>query len=103
LILNQTVFYAESGGQIGDVGEISNTNSFFEVMNTQKIFGDLFVHFGKLSKGSLKVEDNLSLIINKQRREKIKAYHSATHLLHAALREKLGKACFPKRLLCWAR
>lgn len=91
LILNQTVFYAESGGQIGDVGEISNTNSLFEVMNTQKIFGDLFVHFGKLSKGSLKVEDNLSLIINKERREKIKAYHSATHLLHAALREKLGK------------
>ena len=55
MILNQTVFYAESGGQIGDVGEISNSNSLFEVMNTQKIFGDLFVHFGKLSKGSLKL------------------------------------------------
>ena len=91
LIFNQTVFYAESGGQIGDVGDISNSNSIFSVINTQKIFGDLFVHFGKLSKGSLKVGDNLSLTVNKQRREKIKAYHSATHLLHAALREKLGK------------
>jgi len=91
LIFNQTVFYAESGGQIGDVGDIFNSNSIFKVTNTQKIFGDLFVHFGKLSKGSLKVEDNLSLSINKERREKIKAYHSATHLLHAALREKLGK------------
>ena len=91
LIFNQTVFYAESGGQISDTGTIESNGVLFEVSDTQKIFGTFYVHSGVVKKGTLKPGDNFILKIDKKRRDKIKCNHSATHLLHAALREKLGK------------
>jgi alanyl-tRNA synthetase len=91
LIFNQTVFYAESGGQISDTGIIESNGVLFEVKDTQKIFRTFYVHSGVVKKGVLKVGDDFVLKINKKRRDKIKCNHSATHLLHAALREKLGK------------
>lgn len=91
LIFNQTVFYAESGGQISDTGTIESNGVSFKVNDTQKIFGSIYVHSGLVLKGILKVGDSFILKIDKKRREKIKSNHSATHLLHAALRERLGK------------
>ena len=91
LIFNQTVFYAESGGQISDTGIIESNGVLFEVKDTQKIFRTIYVHSGVVKKGVLKVGDDFVLKINKKRRDKIKCNHSATHLLHAALRERLGK------------
>jgi len=96
LITNQTPFYGESGGQIGDIGFISNSNSNFQVLDTQKKFGDVFVHIGKLIKGKIKIEDSVSLSIDSKRRANIRAYHSATHLLHEALRRTLGKHVIQK-------
>jgi len=96
LVTNQTPFYGESGGQIGDTGIISNSNSSFQVVDTQKKFGDIFIHHGKLIKGKIKINDSVNLEINKERRENIRAYHSATHLLHEALRRILGKHVIQK-------
>jgi alanyl-tRNA synthetase len=91
LITNQTPFYAESGGQVGDQGVIKTSTGKINVSDTQKKMGDLHVHVGKVSKGSIKVGENVNLEINIQKREDAKAYHSATHLLHEALRRTLGK------------
>ncbi len=91
LVTNQTPFYGESGGQIGDIGSISNNNSNFQVIDTQKKLGNIFVHQGKLVKGKIKVKDSVNLVIDNERRMNIRAYHSATHLLHEALRRILGK------------
>ena len=91
IITNQTPFYGESGGQVGDTGIISNENFEFEVSDVQKKLGDLFAHYGKLKKGSIKINDNVELKINIQRRNNIRAYHSATHLLHESLRRVLGE------------
>ena len=91
LITNQTPFYAESGGQVGDQGVIKTSTGKINVLDTQKKMGDLHVHVGKVSKGSIKVGDNVNLEIDVKRREDAKAYHSATHLLHEALRRTLGK------------
>ncbi len=91
IITNQTPFYAESGGQVGDTGTISKDNFEFEVTDVQKKLGDLFVHYGKVKKGSVKIDDNVELKINVKRRNNIRAYHSATHLLHESLRRVLGK------------
>ncbi len=91
LVTNQTPFYGESGGQIGDIGSISNNNSDFQVIDTQKKLGNIFVHQGKLVKGKIKVKDSVNLVIDNERRMNIRAYHSATHLLHEALRRILGK------------
>jgi len=96
LVTNQTPFYGESGGQIGDTGFISNNNSNFQVIDTQKKFGDIFVHQGKLIKGKIKVKDSVNLSIDSKRRANIRAYHSATHLLHEALRRILGKHVIQK-------
>ena len=96
IITNQTPFYGESGGQIGDTGFLLGSNSRFEVTDTQKKLGDLHIHIGKLIKGSISKGDTLDLKINSERRSNIKAYHSATHLLHEALRRVLGKHVIQK-------
>ena len=90
IILNQTPFYGESGGQVGDKGKITSGENEFEVTDVQKKIGNLFVHFGKVSKGTIKLKDNVELKINTERRQNIRAYHSATHLLHESLRRTLG-------------
>ena len=91
IITNQTPFYGESGGQIGDTGFLFGSNTKFEVTDTQKKIGDLHIHIGKLIKGSISKGDTLDLKIDSKRRINIRAYHSATHLLHEALRRTLGK------------
>ncbi|MDC3158561.1 alanine--tRNA ligase [Candidatus Pelagibacter sp.] len=91
IIVNQTPFYGESGGQVGDTGEIIGNDFKFEVTDVQKKLGDLFVHYGKVINGSIKLKDNVELKINVERRDDTRAYHSATHLLHESLRRVLGK------------
>ena len=90
IILNQTPFYGESGGQVGDTGEIITNNCKFEVSDVQKKLGDLFVHYGKVISGEIKINESVELKIDVERRENIRAYHSATHLLHESLRRVLG-------------
>jgi len=91
IITNQTPFYGESGGQVADTGTISNESFKFEVSDVQKKLGDLFVHYGKVKKGSIKINNSVELKIDIKRRNNIRAYHSATHLLHESLRRVLGK------------
>ena len=91
IITNQTPFYAESGGQVGDQGIIYSNNCKVLVNDTQKKMDDLHVHYGKVEKGLLKVNQTVNLEINTKRRNDTRAYHSATHLLHEALRRTLGK------------
>jgi len=90
IIVNQTPFYGESGGQVGDTGEILSNDFKFEVTDVQKKLGDLFVHYGKVKSGSIKLQDSVELKINVERRDNTRAYHSATHLLHESLRRVLG-------------
>ena len=90
IIVNQTPFYGESGGQVGDTGEIISGDFKFEISDVQKKLGDLFVHYGKVKSGSIKIKDNVEMKINTERRNNIRAYHSATHLLHESLRRVLG-------------
>jgi alanyl-tRNA synthetase len=90
-ILNQTPFYGESGGQVGDQGVIMAPKGVhFDVRDTQKKLGKVFAHVGTVEKGPLKVGDAVELHVNRARRVAIRANHSATHLLHEALRETLG-------------
>jgi len=91
IVTNQTPFYAESGGQVGDQGVIYSNECKVIIKDTQKKMGDLHVHFGKIDKGSLKVNQSVNLEIDVKRRNNARAYHSATHLLHEALRRTLGK------------
>jgi alanyl-tRNA synthetase len=91
IVTNQTPFYGESGGQVADTGTISNESFEFEVSDVQKKLGDLFAHYGKVKKGSVKLQDSVELKIDTKRRNNIRAYHSATHLLHEALRRVLGE------------
>ena len=91
VITNQTPFYGESGGQVADTGIISNENFKFEVFDVQKKLGDLFVHYGKVISGYVKINDSVELKIDYERRRNIRAYHSATHLLHESLRRVLGE------------
>jgi alanyl-tRNA synthetase len=90
IITNQTPFYGESGGQVGDTGEIITGDFKFEVTDVQKKLGDLTVHYGKVIKGSVKLNENVEMKINKEKRNDTRAYHSATHLLHESLRRVLG-------------
>ncbi len=91
LVLNQTPFYGESGGQVGDTGEIrGERKSRFGVTDTQKRAGDVFAHIGKVDTGSFRVGDAVSLTVDSHRRSATRANHSATHLLHEALRQVLG-------------
>jgi alanyl-tRNA synthetase len=89
-VMNQTPFYAESGGQTGDTGEMRRDGVKLAVSDTQKKAGDLFAHMVKVEQGSVKVGDPLLLEIDHGRRAAIRQNHSATHLLHEALRQVLG-------------
>ncbi len=90
LVFNQTPFYGESGGQVGDVGLISFEGGYFVVEDTQKKLGDIHVHMGRLRQGTLALGTVADLEIDRERRTSIRSNHSATHLLHAALRSVLG-------------
>ncbi|GAC1554415.1 MAG: alanine--tRNA ligase [Beijerinckiaceae bacterium] len=90
VIVNQTPFYGESGGQVGDTGILSAPGVRFVVTETQKKLGDLFVHSGSLEEGELTLGQSLDLEVDHTRRSAIRANHSATHLLHEALRRVLG-------------
>ncbi len=90
VVLNQTPFYAESGGQVGDSGVMRGDGVHFSVADTQKKAGDVFVHSGTVEKGTLKVGAALTLEVDHSRRSDIRRNHSATHLLHEALRQVLG-------------
>jgi len=90
IITNQTPFYGESGGQVGDIGGFKNGEFRFMVTDVQKKLGDLFVHYGKVLSGSVKLGDNIEMKIDEMRRNDTRAYHSATHLLHESLRRVLG-------------
>ena len=91
IVVNQTPFYGESGGQVGDQGVIRGAkNALFRVTDTQKRLGDIFVHTGKVEKGPFKLGDAVELEVDHDRRAATRANHSATHLVHEALRLVLG-------------
>jgi alanyl-tRNA synthetase len=89
IILDETPFYAESGGQVGDKGVLSGSGFSFDVQDTQK-YGQAIGHIGRLTSGMLKVGDSVKADVDQARRARIRLNHSATHLLHAALRQVLG-------------
>jgi alanyl-tRNA synthetase len=91
VILDKTPFYAESGGQAGDLGVLETTGVLFEVNDTRKQGGNVFGHIGKLEEGTLKVGDRVNAQVNGFTRQATALNHSATHLLHAALRRVLGE------------
>ncbi len=90
VVLNQTPFYAESGGQVGDTGRIAGANFAITVTDTQKKLGDLIVHFGRVETGVAEIGRPVLAEVDHHRRTNIRANHSATHLLHEALRRRLG-------------
>jgi alanyl-tRNA synthetase len=90
VVLDHTPFYAESGGQVGDTGELRNAAALFVVDDTIKIQADVFGHHGRVAEGVLKVGDALNARVNAEMRARIVRNHSATHLMHKALREVLG-------------
>ena len=90
IILNQTPFYGESGGQVGDIGTIMFEHNIFEVNDTTKLFGSFYLHHGKVKKGKFKIGDSVTAKIDSYKRQLIKCNHSSTHLLHASLRKILG-------------
>ncbi|HEY3849208.1 MAG TPA: alanine--tRNA ligase [Acetobacteraceae bacterium] len=91
VVLNQTPFYGESGGQVGDSGVISGPDGLrIAVTDTQKKLGDLFVHLGRVEAGEARVGTPVAADVDHTRRTHIRAHHSATHLLHEALRQRLG-------------
>jgi alanyl-tRNA synthetase len=90
LVVNNTPFYAESGGQVGDVGEIFNDQMTFTVSDTQKLPNGVVVHIGQITQGHIRLSDKVTCVVNVQRRDSIKRNHSATHLLHKALKSVLG-------------
>ena len=91
LVLDRTPFYAESGGQVGDTGSLIGEQGRFRVQDTQKQGGQVFVHLGEATDGVLNVGDKVEAIVDAERRQDIMLNHSATHLLHAALRRVLGE------------
>ena len=90
VVANQTPFYGESGGQQGDAGIIRTDGAEIQITDTLKKVGDLHVHIGKVTKGSLSVGDTATFDVGHARRASLRAHHSATHLLHEALRRRLG-------------
>jgi alanyl-tRNA synthetase len=90
VVLDNTPFYAESGGQVGDKGELRNDGVRFAVEDTFKIQADVFGHQGEIQEGELKVGDVLNALVDAQQRTEVMRNHSATHILHKALREVLG-------------
>ena len=91
LICNQTPFYGESGGQVGDTGLIISAEAEFVVTDTKKLLSDLFVHVGRVSRGSFAVQRVGQLSVGGERRDAIRRNHTATHLMHAVLRDVLGE------------
>ena len=91
IVLDRTPFYAESGGQVGDVGELASDHGVFAVEDTQKIQAEVFGHKGRLATGRLAVGDTVTARVNREARSRAAFNHSATHLMHAALRTVLGK------------
>jgi alanyl-tRNA synthetase len=91
VVLNQTPFYGESGGQVGDTGTMTGADATLSVTDTQKKVGDLHVHTAKVESGTLRIGESLHLQIDAERRLRLRAHHSATHLLHEALRRRLGE------------
>ena len=90
LIIDETPFYAERGGQIGDSGIAENDYCKIEIIDTLSAYGEIYIHKAKITEGSISVGDNLSLTVDGIRRERIRRNHTATHLIHAALREIVG-------------
>lgn len=90
LVLDQTPFYAESGGQVGDHGELVSATGVFKVTDTKKQ-GDVFAHIGSVTKGQIKVGNEYDACVDESERQQIAEHHSATHLMHAALRDVLGE------------
>ena len=90
LVVNNTPFYAESGGQVGDVGEIFNDQMTFTVSDTQKLPNGVIIHIGQITRGHIRLSDKVTCVVNVKRRDSIKRNHSATHLLHKALKSVLG-------------
>ncbi len=90
VVLNQTPFYAERGGQVGDTGVLHGDGIRFEVSDTQPL-GEAIAHVGRLVEGSLRVGDRVTATVDEQRRDSIRRHHTATHLLHAALRQEIGE------------
>src|SRR5262249_52026141 len=90
VILDSTPFYAESGGQIGDRGDIESKLGNFQVQDTRKPIKGLIVHYGQVGEGYLRVGDTVQCNVSSQRREDTMRNHSATHLLHKALRDLIG-------------
>ncbi|MBI2737867.1 MAG: alanine--tRNA ligase [Rhodospirillales bacterium] len=91
IIVNQTPFYAESGGQLGDTGKLAGAGGEAAIADVQKRAGDLHAHHATVTKGELKVGDDVGMTIDPVRRAQLRAHHSATHLLHEALRRHLGE------------
>lgn len=91
IVLSQTPFYAESGGQTGDHGELSGEGFTVKIDTTQKPIGSFHVHQGVITSGSIKLGDAVEAVVDENRRRKTEAHHSAIHLLHEALREELGE------------
>ena len=90
LVFNQSPFYAESGGQIGDIGFATNSGFMFRISDTQKKLNNIYAHYGVVEKGSISIGDKVNLKIENDHRQMVKCNHSATHLLHEALRRVLG-------------
>jgi len=92
IIVNQTPFYGEAGGQMGDTGRFQTpAGACVEITDTQRKLGDLFVHSGKVTAGHITVGDTVEMHVDSERRTRLRANHSATHLLHQALRRRLGE------------
>ncbi|MFK7973367.1 MAG: alanine--tRNA ligase [Rickettsiaceae bacterium] len=91
MITNQTPFYGESGGQMGDIGTISSANCTIQVVNTLKFLGQIIGHVCELKEGSIKVGDEIKLSIDSSYRQHLKIHHTATHILHSVLQDLLGK------------
>jgi alanyl-tRNA synthetase len=90
VVLEQTPFYAESGGQVGDRGRLESNSARFEVHDTRKLSGNVFVHIGNVTEGVLRKGDTVNALVDSARRQATVLNHSGTHLLHAALRQVLG-------------
>ena len=98
VVLVQTPFYAEGGGQIGDAGTLTGPDGVIEVHDTQAVMPDVIMHFGKVSEGTVRLGDTVEANVDPMRREDTARNHTATHMLHAALREVLGPTCAAGRL-----
>ena len=94
--MDDSPFYAESGGQVGDAGRITTATGEVEVHDVQKPVDGLFVHLGRVAKGRIEVDQDASLRVDDERRAATVRNHTGTHLLHAALREELGPQAMQK-------